>query len=437
MNIDESIHKLFIDASCDDNLIHTNGEYAQILGAKDKIVHGIHQLIIVFNFLKIEEQEIINYRVHFLKPISVNEEFEIEINRRNSLINVNIYNERNNFTTIMINVIDPTNPDKISKSSKLLTLSNYKNTVGLESFDRFNLNIISKVYPDLLKYISSQFLLNLLTISYYYGVNLKINNFMLVSLNIKSTEDFNPNKLIKIKSIDNAELHYLHDGKMVFESIGKRISFSESRVSTFRNDINLGSYSNQKALVLGGTGSLGRALIKLLIRDQSEIHMTYNNIARLKHEDFTKYNKITFWKYTVNEDLLPDINGITHIYYLITPKIFSTNKPDFLEIIYQEFLDIYITNVLKVYAKYSNSDLVAVFTPSTTAIEEKTFNLKEYIKAKIEMEKIFATINFDSGKKIFHFPRLPAFDSFQTINIPAHMKKDPLEIVHKFIIPPA
>ena len=162
MNINESIHKLFVDASCDDNLIHTNSEYAQILGAKDKIVHGVHQLIIVFNFLKIEEQEIINYRVHFLKPISVNEEFEIEINRKNSLINVNIYNERNNFTTIMISVIDPTNPDKISKSSKSLTRSNYKNTVGLESFERFNLNIISKVYPDLLKYISSQFLLNLL-----------------------------------------------------------------------------------------------------------------------------------------------------------------------------------------------------------------------------------------------------------------------------------
>ena len=54
MNINESIHKLFVDASCDDNLIHTNSEYAQILGAKDKIVHGVHQLIIVFNFLKIE-----------------------------------------------------------------------------------------------------------------------------------------------------------------------------------------------------------------------------------------------------------------------------------------------------------------------------------------------------------------------------------------------
>jgi hypothetical protein len=63
--------------------------------------------------------------------------------------------------------------------------------------------------------------------------------------------------------------------------------------------------------------------------------------------------------------------------------------------------------------------------------------LKEYIKAKIEMEKIFTAINFDSSKKIFYHPRLPAFDSFQTINMPAHMKQDPLEIVHKFIIPPA
>ena len=52
------------------------------------------------------------------------------------------------------------------------------------------------------------------------------------------------------------------------------------------------------------------------------------------------------------------------------------------------------------------------------------------------MEKNLTNLNLELGKELFHFPRLPAFDSLQTVNIPLYMRKDPVEIVHEFIIPP-
>jgi hypothetical protein len=436
MNINDNIHELFIQASCDNNIIHINSEHAKILGAKNKIIHGVHQLIIVFNILKIEEQQISNYRAHFLKPISVNEEFEIGISRENSHINVNIFNEINDFTKIVIDLIEPTSTNEITKLDRSLIEANYKKMDDVDVSVRFNLNHISKIYPDLFSYISRKFVFNLLTISYYFGVHLETDNLMFVSLNIKLIKGINSDKLVKTKSLNNAELHHLYDGSLVFESIGKKIIFSISRESLVQNDFNLGRYKNQKALVLGGTGSLGKALIKLLIRDQSEIHATYSDLEKLKFGNPIEYNKISFWKYTVNEDLLPDIDGITHLYYFITPRIFSSNKRDFSDGIYQEFLDIYLVNLLKVYEKYRNTNLVMVFTPSTTAIEEKIFNLKEYIQAKNEMERKLTNMNFEIGREIFQFPRLPAFDSSQTINMPLYMRKDPLEIVHEFIVPP-
>ena len=110
-----------------------------------------------------------------------------------------------------------------------------------------------------------------------------------------------------------------------------------------------------------------------------------------------------------------------------------SNKPVFSEIAYDEYHKCYVTKIEEIIDKYSKGPLKYVFSPSTIAINQPSLQLKEYIKAKQEMENKLLELSPLNSHLTISFPRLELFDSLQTSNVPEYAKKLPEEIAYRYL----
>ena len=99
MKITNKAHSKFIEASLDDNKVHTDVNVATNLGAKSRIIHGIHQILFLLNTLEVLEVEISSLNLNFIKPLSVEQDFEIYTNKVGNTVNFSIENSITLFTS--------------------------------------------------------------------------------------------------------------------------------------------------------------------------------------------------------------------------------------------------------------------------------------------------------------------------------------------------
>jgi hypothetical protein len=429
MNISEKAHIHFISCSLDDNQVHTNVSVAKSLGATSKIVHGIHQILFILEQLKFKEKDIIDLNFNFLKPLSVGQEFNVSKKLVGKKVYVSIENSFTQFSSGYLELEDdPSNFSELNNHRQLIQVF-YNLPRNLEFIE---LEKIFLLYPWLKENFSLFFLKTLIYVSYYFGVEISSKNTMIINVQMRVNNSFQNNKIQTFKKQNGqAELITIQTHKWTIKAIGRRYVLYASDDLTL--DLNLGKYGGQNALVFGATGSLGGTIAKLLIRDRSQVHGTYRSDLKL-HETFPyKSNNFIPWKYDVLKNELPEIYKITHIYYLITPDIFLSNKPDF-SIDFSGILHTYYVEHLKtILQKYSSNSLKYIFSPSTMAIEEPTSHLKEYINVKQEMEIFLDQFSILNPNLTVSYPRIEMFKSQQTVNIPQSLKTSPSEIAYKYL----
>lgn len=228
-----------------------------------------------------------------------------------------------------------------------------------------------------------------------------------------------------------AECLEINSPNQKIKAIGRKFDLYDSSNSNF--NLNLGRYGGQKAIIFGGTGSLGSTIAKLLTRDGSQVHITYRSKKKLEAIYGQQLSLIVPWKYDLLKSNFPKVEGVTHIYYLLTPSIFLSNKPNFSTEVLQTFSYYYIDNLRNVISTYSSSSLQYVFSPSTKAIDEPVLNLKEYITIKKDMEFLLKQISYLNPNLTISYPRIEAFESIQTTNISKSDKKPASDIAYKYL----
>src|SRR5204862_271350 len=81
--------------------------------------------------------------------------------------------------------------------------------------------------------------------------------------------------------------------------------------------------------------------------------------------------------------------GATHLYYFATPRIFARRREPFDDDLFQRFAAFYVTGFATTCAAVENRPL-AVFFPSSAALDEPRRELTEYIAAKTAGEAVAA-----------------------------------------------
>jgi hypothetical protein len=432
MKITNIAHYKFIKASLDDNQVHTDINVATKLGANSRIIHGVHQILYILNTLKISEIEISSLNFNFIKPLSAGQDFEIYTNKVENTINFSIENSITIFTSgfLKLHNLEHTINNRLEKPKRFPY--NNENLLEPVKLMEFNLAEIVSLYPWLKEQMSINFLTNLLYISYYFGVEISYKNNMIINVHV-SANYTQQNSVVRSFSKKHglAECLEINSPNQKIKAIGRKFELYDSSNSNF--NLNLGRYGAQKAVIFGGTGSLGSTIAKLLIRDGSQVHITYRSREKLETIYGQELNLIVPWKYNLLENNIPEVDGITHLYYLLTPSIFLPNKPNFSTEVLQTFSYYYIDNLRNVISAYSSSSLQFVFSPSTKAIDEPVLNLKEYITSKKEMEFLLQQISILNPNLTISYPRIEAFESLQTTNISKSSKKPASEIAYKYL----
>ena len=432
MKITKKAHYKFIKASLDDNQVHTDINVATNLGANSRIIHGIHQVLYILNPLEISELEISSLNFNFIKPLSVGQDFEINTNRAGNIINFSIENTITLFTSgyLKLDKLEHTFNNTLEKAAYFpYNNGNLPEPIKLMEF---NLAEILILYPWLKEQMSINFLKNLIYISYYFGVEISDKKTMIINVHMNVNYTQHDSEITSFSKQNGvAECLEIKLSDRIFKAIGRKFDLYDSDNSNF--NLNLGRYGGQKALIFGGTGSLGSTIAKLLIRDGSQVHTTYRSMKKLQAIYKQELHLIVPWKYDLPKSNLPEVESITHIYYLITPNIFLSNKPNFSTEVLQTFYDYYIDNLRNVISAYSSSSLQFVFSPSTKAIDEPVLNLKEYIAVKKDMEFLLQQISYLNPNLTISYPRIEAFESSQTTNISKSIKKLPSEIAYKYL----
>ena len=435
MKITDIEHDQFILASSDDNQVHVDIAVAQSLGANSRIIHGIHQIFFLMNKLCISENEISEFKFNFIKPLSVNQHFEISYHQNGNKISFSIEDSITQFTSgyfllevkedISIKGVKAENISITKERSLSLVTSN------IMKFDLINLK---KLYPRIGTAFTEEFLHRLLYISFYFGVIIRSENMVIISVQFKTAKITQDTEMHTVqKRTGQAQVLKINFAGKTLMANGKKYNRYNLIGSSLRSNLNVGRYGGQKALVFGGTGSLGSAISRILLRDQSQVNVTFRSLEKLNQVFDQKLENLTSWEYDLDSSSLPDLEDITHIYFLLTPRIFISNKQLFSEVAYDEFYKYYVTTIQEIIDKYTKGPLKYIFSPSTIALNQPSLQLKEYIKAKQEMESQLLKYSSLYTHLTISFPRLEVFDSLQTSNIPPHAKKLPEEVAYRYL----
>ena len=157
--------------------------------------------------------------------------------------------------------------------------------------------------------------------------------------------------------------------------------------------VNFGNFSNQRALIIGGSRGVGAICSKLLIAGGAKVLFTYNQGLMEANEicseiNSPNLNSIQYDINNVNNDITKSIKEFapTHIYYFVTPFIFSANKGHFDIKLFQKFSNYYIDGLYRIVSSFERSEELKLYYPSSIAIDELLDNMIEYSCSKIAGE---------------------------------------------------
>jgi hypothetical protein len=217
--------------------------------------------------------------------------------------------------------------------------------------------------------------------------------------------------------------------------------FEQSALPAIGREIEPGEFSEQQALIIGGSRGLGEVTAKLLAAGGAEVIITYfrgANDARKIVDEIVSYGAgaschpldVLVQSHKLL-DMVGNIEKPLYLYYFASPPIFDTVKGRFSSRRLTTFFDYYVTGFLRIAKKLvdSSSGLQKIFYPSTSAIEELPPDLAEYATAKAVGEILCDFLQEVNPGLIIHKPRLPRTATDQTVSLLPVDNQDPVQVL--------
>jgi hypothetical protein len=448
---------LFSNYSGDYNPVHIDPIYARRSMYGQQVVHGINTFLLALEFFCEKTNSILNFRsieVKFLKPVFLNEEFDIKIisNIKNDVL---IHVIVNNSICTKINF-------KYSELAKLINYNLFVNRpikTKPELFDFKNnkihkgeLNIVYdkqdliNIYPNLVLKLDNYQLGVLLTLTRLVGMKCPGLNSLFSSfkLNFKNKleSDFMINysleKYDERFSLYNIKIHSKNfDGSII--AFNRPIPVSQPSYLSLKPIVKSNEFKNQRALIIGGSRGLGEITAKLLAIGGAKVVITYNKglaDSNLIVDEITQNGgncKTIHLNVLKNDfknfDSLGAIQKPTHIYYYATPFIFSGTKGSYSEKLFLNFSKYYISGFYNLVKYFFKKNTLNFFYPSTVALDDFSGNMLEYTLAKSSGEKLCEFLKFRFPKTNIYKTKLPRLATDQTVSLFPVKNENPENII--------
>ncbi len=196
-----------------------------------------------------------------------------------------------------------------------------------------------------------------------------------------------------------------------------------------------GEFAGVHALVVGGSRGLGEVVAKALAVGGARVTLTYAvgiaDAARVRDEIVAFGGQCDTLRYDVREgaeQLSALQSAPTAVYYMATPAIFRRAGAAYSDAKFQDFFRFYVIGfsaLCQALATRGGKD-IAVFYPSSTAVEDRPANMTEYAMAKAAGELLCADMaKFEKWRRIV-VRRLPRLPTDQTATLFEDDSEDPL-----------
>jgi acyl dehydratase/NAD(P)-dependent dehydrogenase (short-subunit alcohol dehydrogenase family) len=213
------------------------------------------------------------------------------------------------------------------------------------------------------------------------------------------------------------------------------------RVDTVAGTVAPREFAGQRALVVGGSRGLGEVTAKIIACGGGHPVITYRHGA----DDAERVaDEIRRWgascdviRLDVKRPRLPLLdlarNGWlpTHLYYFATPRIFVRRTRVFDDLLFRRFAAAYVGGFFRTYeaCRSVTRGPLAVFYPSSVAVDEKVKDLTEYAAAKAAGETLCRHIERSSPDTRVLIERLPRVRTDQTATLLQVPAADGFEIM--------
>ena len=209
-----------------------------------------------------------------------------------------------------------------------------------------------------------------------------------------------------------------------------------------RREVESGEFSEQRALIIGGSRGLGEVAAKLLAAGGAEVIITY-----YRGEEDAKRIVEEIVCSRINGGLPPvecvgthrrrSLNMVAnrsrplYLYYFATPFIFGAVKGKFSIKRFAAFSEYYVTGFLRTVQTLaaSSAGLQKIFYPSSTAIDELPLDMGEYAAAKMAGETLCEFLRKANPGIAIHKPRLPRVATDQTVSLLPVSNQDPVSVL--------
>jgi len=440
---------IFSHFSGDKNPIHIDKIAARRTLHGQCIVHGMHSLIWALDSLaKKYHITCSKINVRFRKPIFLEEEVYCTWNKKNKQLSI-LTNE-----TILVIIdlkIDEITPNNEIRATIEIPLNAPHELTFLECSNLSNkpfkifgdINLANKLFPSFTSLYGIATACEIAAISHIVGMECPGLHSLFSSLTVEITQQNTTPVFGVLKSDDRFNLlNIFADGltlKANIESFCRPMPSKNLHISYFSNLVKRDEFKNIHALVIGGSRGLGEVVAKLISAGGGEPTITYHvgniDAERVVNEIRAWGGKCEMTQLTVNENESLPINcsKINQLYYLASPKILGKRSKNYDEKLLSLYRTIYVdcfNNVCnELIAKNSKC---SVFYPSTIFIDNPPRGFENYIRVKIEGEKLCKKLNKSSIINIIT-PRLPRLDTDQNQVIINQKSIENAEILLPFI----
>jgi len=447
----------FARLSGDNNPLHTDAMAARRTLFGSPVIHGVHGVLRALDcWLETQDVrvEFDSIRAMFYKPVKVGDELHLDIiPEDNDTLHIRLLNGSSTATKITAKW-SVANFDNNGSSlqvdspsmSEPRVLSDDEITNDSGSIDlSFNLNFARALLPNLVQRMSLSQIATILHLSRLVGVMCPGLHSLFSEFELTKTSRREiGGMLYKVERFDKRiGLATIKISAPDMIGIVKAFRRPEPKVQasylTLRGHARCGEFSNQQALVIGGSRGLGEVVAKLLAGGGANVKLTYHkgkdDAEKIVQDIVSNGGTASCFQYDV---LNPSISerevsstgwNPTHIYYFATPLIFSGAKRHFSPELFREFCDYYVVgfaNLLNLLIPYA---VKKVYYPSSVFVDELPKNMGEYACAKIASELLCTFLEKFHPDLVIYKSRLPRVATDQTVSIMPVKNEDPVDIM--------
>lgn len=200
-------------------------------------------------------------------------------------------------------------------------------------------------------------------------------------------------------------------------------------------------FSEQRALIIGGSRGLGEVAAKLLAAGGAEITITYyrgqEDAQNIVEEIASHGARAVCLPLNVLQpppgllNMAANQSKPLYLYYFATPFIFGAAKGIFSAQRFNSFIEYYVTGFLRTVQTLADpsTGLQKIFYPSSSAIEELPLDMGEYAAAKMAGEILCDFLQKANPALIIHKPRLPRIATDQTVSLLPVNNQDPVSVL--------